>query len=245
MALLELSDNALSRIILCCPNPSALASTCSRLHALAANPALQRDWFLLWHAKLAPGRPLAYAAITWKRATDWKAEESASWILYCLPDPLEPTPNPENFSFGPHPVCQPSAKRVDKASCLLRKGRPLHALVQLCPQPRSLLLPYAVKSGNYQLVLSLLLDAKSSLHTSAWASTFQQREYQLLDKCGEIFQVAATTALDIGHSSILALVLARHPELLTYQSKPLLRRAVCHSNADCVRVSSHLMVAVR
>ena len=239
MALLELSDNALAGIILCCPDPSAFASACSRLRAVAADPILQRAWLIQWHAKLAPGRPSQYAVITWKRARDWDLEELASWILYCLPDPPEPIPSLENFSFGPHPTCQPSPKRIDAANRHLSKGRPLHALVQLCPQPWSLLIPYAVKSGNYELVQSLLLDVEQSVRNSACGSTFGQLEPHLLAEWTDIYQVAATTALDNGNSNILLLVLTCTPELLKHKSKQLLRHAVCHSNAACLRVSWH------
>ena len=237
MELLAVDDLTLSRILLYFADPWSVACSCKRIRSVVSEPSFQRDWFLRWHPKLAHGRPMPYAALTWQRARGWTAGDVASWILTCLQG-LEAAPQDtehlQDPSFGPYPLCQPNPKRIVSAEALLRKGSDLPALMKLCPQAPLLLLPYAVKAGNQDLVISLA----HQLNKSSWFWTLAGCRLPLLrDGSFSVWRLAALTALDTGRRDMLLLVFSLGGAYLRHSSSLLLSHAVTHSTSSCCQAT--------
>ena len=238
MEFLRFDDNTIARILLRCSDPSGLGSTCQRLHRLTSNQSFERGWFLTWYPKLAAGRPMQYAALTWQRAKGWPMDRVAGWILDCLPDNHAATEasNGDQWMHGVVAVIEykPRPQVVRSAQLLLRKGSGFKALVKLCPEAGLLLLPYAVKAGNAELATALAHD----LNAETWFRDQAGVIHPLVrDRAYSVWRLAAITAMDTGRRDMLLLVFSMGGAYLRQSSSLLLSHAVTHSSASCCQAT--------
>jgi hypothetical protein len=144
------------------------------------------------------------------------------------------------------PACKPQPSTARKAQQLLAQGRPVAALLRLCPASSSLLLTYAAQARNAALLQQLIaLRVKSPVpgFPAIFPESFMDFP-ALFKPVGDGWFACLPTALMAASAAVRQrwpdglriLLAAKEPAAIKYIARPLLRLAATHSDAACLEV---------